>query len=70
MVIRALVFSDAGEAAHACTNMRYDGTYKIAKMCHGAAKVAVIAMGELGDIMGYAFADSESCSNLLPFWAA
>jgi len=52
------------------TNMGYDGTYKIAKMCHGAAKVAVIAMGELGDIMGYAFADSESCSNLLPFWAA
>ncbi|CAN0236692.1 unnamed protein product, partial [Scytosiphon promiscuus] len=54
---------------HPGTNMSYDGTYKIANMSQGAAKVAMIAMGELGHIMGYAFVPSESCSNLLPFWA-
>lgn len=51
------------------TNMAHDGTYKIAKMCHGAAKVAMIVMGELGDIMGWAFVESEAWASLLPFFA-
>lgn len=53
---------------HPGTNMSYDGTYKMAKLTRGAARVLMIAMGELGEIVGYAFVPSESTSNLLPFW--
>lgn len=76
VVIDTLIFPQVEPHMHALvcsrhpgTNMSYDGTYKIANMSHGAAKVAMIAMGELGHIMGYAFVPSESWSNLLPLWA-
>ena len=50
--------------------MSFDGTFNVANITPGNGKVLVIAMGELGHIVGYVLVHSESLSNLLRFWSA
>ena len=51
------------------SSITYDGTYKMANLTRGLARVLMIAMGELGHMMGHVFVPSESWSHLLPFWS-
>ena len=52
---------------HPGSSITYDGTYKMASLTRRAARVLMMAMGELDHMMGHVF--SESWSNLLPFWS-